>query len=366
MGGRRNLLTALPYAFRMIDLRSDTVTKPTPEMRKAMAQAEVGDDVYGEDPTVTRLEELAAAKLEREAALFVPTGSMGNQIAVHVWTHPGSEVIIEARGHIFNFEMGAMAALSGALPRPITTNDGLLRPEQVEAAINPKVSYRTPTRLLCLENTHNLWSGLPMPKGLKDELVAVAHKHGLKVHLDGARIFNAAAALETTAAELARGCDSVMFCLSKGLAAPVGSMLVGDADFIAEARRVRKLFGGGMRQVGVLAAAGIVALTTMVDRLAEDHCRARRLAEGLAELPGVILDPQCIKTNIVVFRLTRPDLLGDREVAPNVRFVAAMKAQGVLCGAFGQDEVRMVTHYHICDSDIDHALRAARTVLAAA
>lgn len=347
----------------MIDLRSDTVTKPTPEMRKAMAEAEVGDDVYGEDPTVKRLEELAAAKLEREAALFVPTGSMGNQIAVHLWTHPGSEVIIEARGHIFNFEMGAMAALSGALPRPIPTTNGLLAPEQVEAAINPKVSYRTPTRLLCLENTHNLWSGLPMPKELKDQLVAVAHKHGLKVHLDGARIFNAAMALGTTAAELARGCDSVMFCLSKGLAAPVGSMLVGDADFITEARRVRKLFGGGMRQVGVLAAAGIVALTTMVERLVEDHRRAKRLAEGLAELPGVILDPERIQTNIVVFRLARPDLPGDGHVPPNARFLAAMKDHGVLCGAFGKEEVRMVTHHHITDPDVDHALAAARTVL---
>lgn len=347
----------------MIDLRSDTVTKPTPEMRKAMAEAEVGDDVYGEDPTVRRLEELAAAKLEREAALFVPTGSMGNQIAVHLWTHPGSEAIIEARGHIFNFEMGSMAALSGALPRPIVTQDGFMRPEQVEAAINPRVSYRTPTRLLCLENTHNLWSGLPMPKDLKDQLVAVAHKHGLKVHLDGARIFNAAIALKTPAAELARGCDSVMFCLSKGLAAPVGSMLVGDRDFIAEARRVRKLFGGGMRQVGVLAAAGIVALTTMVDRLAEDHQRARRLAEGLAELPGVDIAPERIMTNIVVFRLSRPDLAGDPSSPPNARFVAAMKEQGVLCGAFGKEEVRMVTHYHITDDDIDRALAAARKVL---
>ncbi|MGC8917200.1 MAG: GntG family PLP-dependent aldolase [Thermoanaerobaculum sp.] len=347
----------------MIDLRSDTVTQPTPEMRKAMAEAEVGDDVYGEDPTVRKLEELAASKLEREAALFVPTGSMGNQIAVHIWTHPGSEVIIEARGHIFNFEMGSMAALSGALPRPIATSDGLMTPEQVEAAINPKVSYRTPTRLLCLENTHNLWSGLPMDEARKDALVAVAHRHGLKVHLDGARIFNAAAALGTPAARLARGCDSVMFCLSKGLAAPVGSMLVGDADFIAEARRVRKLFGGGMRQVGVLAAAGIVALTTMVDRLVEDHRRARRLAEGLAELPGVHLDPERIMTNIVVFRLERPDLPGDPHLSPNARFVAAMKEHGVLCGAFGQEEVRMVTHYHISDADVERALAAARAVL---
>ncbi|NCO69479.1 MAG: low specificity L-threonine aldolase, partial [Acidobacteria bacterium] len=243
----------------MIDLRSDTVTRPTDAMRRAMATAEVGDDVYDEDPTVRRLEERAAAVLKREAAVFVPTGTMGNQIAVHIHTHPGSEVIIEARGHIFNFEMGAMAVWSGALPRPIVTEAGLLSPEQVEAVINPKVTYRTPTRLLCLENTHNLWSGLPMDAVRTRALAAMAHRHGVRVHLDGARIFNAAAALGTTAAELGRDCDSVMFCLSKGLAAPVGSMLVGDRDFIVEARRVRKLFGGGMRQVGILAAAGILA-----------------------------------------------------------------------------------------------------------
>lgn len=347
----------------MIDLRSDTVTKPTPAMRQAMAEAEVGDDVYGEDPTVRRLEELAAEIFKREAALFVPTGSMGNQIAVHLWTKPGSEVIIEARGHIFNFEMGAMAALSGALPRPIATADGLLTPEQVEAAINPKVSYRTPTRLLCLENTHNLWSGLPMDEARKDALVEIAHRHGLRVHLDGARIFNAAAALNTPAWLLARGCDSVMFCLSKGLAAPVGSMLVGDADFIAEARRVRKLFGGGMRQAGVLAAAGIVALTTMVERLGEDHRRAQRLALGLAELPGVAINPERIKTNIVVFRILQRDLPGQPEAPACARFAAAMKAAGVLCSTFGQDEVRMVTHYHISDQDVEQALLAARQIL---
>lgn len=347
----------------MIDLRSDTVTKPTPAMRKAMAEAEVGDDVYGEDPTARRLEELAAEVLKREAALFVPTGSMGNQIAVHLWTKPGSEVVIEARGHIFNFEMGAMAALSGVLPRPITTADGFLTPEQVEAVINPKVSYRTPTRLLCLENTHNLWSGLPMEEVGKDALVDVARKHGLKVHLDGARIFNAAIALNTPAWRLASGCNSVMFCLSKGLAAPVGSMLVGDADFIAEARRVRKLFGGGMRQVGVLAAAGIVALTSMVDRLGEDHRRAQRLALGLAELQGIEIHPERIKTNIVVFRILSRNLPGPPEVPPCARFAAAMKAEGVLCSTFGQDEARMVTHYHISDKDVEQALLAARHVL---
>jgi threonine aldolase len=349
----------------MIDLRSDTVTRPTPAMRKAMAEAEVGDDVYGEDPTVRRLEELAAGLLERQAAVFVPTGTMGNQIAVHLHTHPGSEVLIEARGHIYNFEMGAMAALSGALPRPIATETGILDPDQVAAAINPKVAYRTPTRLLCLENTHNLWSGLPMDAARSRALAAVAHHHGLRVHLDGARIFNAAAALGTSAAELARDCDSVMFCLSKGLAAPVGSLLVGDADFIQEARRVRKVFGGGMRQVGVLAAAGLVGLNTMVDRLAEDHARARRLAEGLATLPGVALDPARIRTNIIMLGLRDERVSGPRSLPPSQRFVGGLRERGVLCGAFGTHEIRMVTHYEIADGDVQSALAAAREVMAA-
>jgi threonine aldolase len=347
----------------MIDLRSDTVTRPTPAMRCAMANAEVGDDVYREDPTALRLEELAASMLGFPAALFVPTGTMGNQLAVHLQTRPGSEVIIEARGHIFNFEMGAMAVWSGALPRPIVTDNGLLEPAQVEAAIAPKVSYRTPTRLLALENTHNLWSGLPMDAARTRALVEVAHAHGLPVHLDGARIFNAASALGTPAAELARGCDTVMFCLSKGLAAPVGSVLLGSRELIDEAVRARKLFGGGMRQVGVLAAAGIVALTEMVERLGEDHERATRLAKGLAELPAVEIDPARVYTNILVFRLRAEKVPGDAAVAPSQRFVAGMKERGVLLGAFGATDVRMVTHYEIGDADVDAAIKAARAVL---
>ncbi len=348
----------------MIDLRSDTVTRPTAAMRQAMASAEVGDDVYGEDPTVNRLEELAAEMLGHEAAMFVPTGTMGNQIAVHMHTRPGSEVVIEARGHIFNFEMGAMAVWSGALPRPIPTSGGLLEPEQVEAAVNPALTYRTPTRLLCLENTHNLWSGLPMDAARTRALVAVARRHGLRVHLDGARIFNAATALGTSAAELARECDTVMFCLSKGLAAPVGSMLVGDADVIAEARRVRKLFGGGMRQVGVLAAAGVVALEEMTDRLADDHATARLLALGLAELPAVDLDPESVRTNIIVFRLREDRFPARHGQPPAARFVNGMRERQVLCGAFSATDVRMVTHYHIGTAEAQAALSHARAVLA--
>jgi threonine aldolase len=348
----------------MIDLRSDTVTRPTAAMRRAMAAAEVGDDVYGEDPTVRALEDAAAGRLERPAALFVPTGTMGNQIAVHLQTVRGCEVIIEARGHIFNFEMGAMAALSGALPRPLATADGFLDPAQVEAAINPRLSYRTPTRLLCLENTHNLWSGLPMDAARTRALLEVAHRHGLSVHLDGARIFNAAAAVGESPAELARGCDTVMFCLSKGLAAPVGSMLVGEADLIAEARRVRKMLGGGMRQAGVLAAAGLVALRDMVPRLPEDHERAQRLAVGLAALPAVELDPARVRTNILVFRLRPERMPGPASVPASERFVAGLRTHGVLCGTFGATEVRMVTHYEIGDAEVEAALAAARAVLA--
>ncbi|MGV8040577.1 MAG: threonine aldolase family protein [Thermoanaerobaculaceae bacterium] len=344
----------------MIDLRSDTVTRPTPAMRAAMAAAEVGDDVYEEDPTVRQLEELAASKLGKDAALFVPTGTMGNQIAIHVHTRPGSEVVLEARAHIFNFEMGAMAAWSGVIPRPVATTDGLLTPEQVAAAIAPPISYRTPTRLLCLENTHNLWSGLPMDGARTRALADVAHARGIPVHLDGARIFNAAVALGTSAAALSAPCDTVMCCLSKGLAAPVGSLLAGPADLLREARRVRKLFGGGMRQVGVLAAPGIIGLTEMVDRLADDHARARRLAVGLADLPGVEADPERVWTNILVFRLAPTPA----PEPPAARLAAGLRARGILCIAFSDHELRMVTHVEISDADIDATLVAARDVLA--
>jgi threonine aldolase len=349
----------------VIDLRSDTVTRPTPAMRRAMAEAEVGDDVYREDPTVRRLEELGAGMLGKEAALFVPTGTMGNQIAVHLHTTPGTEVILEARAHILNFEMGAMAVWSGALPRAVPTPHGLLDPDQVEAAIAPPVYYRTPTRLLCLENTHNLWSGLPMDAVRTRSLAAVAHAHGLAVHLDGARIFNAAAALGCQAAELAAEADTVMFCLSKGLAAPAGSLLLGPFPLIEQAWRVRKLFGGGMRQVGVLAAAGLVALTEMVDRLPEDHARAHRLAGGLAQLPAVDIDPARMMTNILVFSI-RPERFRPRDgVPPAQRLVNALAEEGIRCSAFSPTEIRMVTHYEVGDADVEATLVAARRVLAA-
>ena len=329
-----------------IDLRSDTVTHPTAAMRRAMADAEVGDDVYGEDPTVNRLEARAAELLNRQAAMFVPSGTMGNQIAVHLHTRPGTEVIGEAGCHIFNFEMGAMSLLSGAFPRPVPTDDGILSPDQVEAAIQPAAGYRTPTALVALENSHNLAGGRITPPERMRALVAVAKKHGLPVHLDGARIHNSAAALGVAAAELAAGCDTIMFCLSKGLGAPVGSLLVGDADTIAEARRVRKTFGGGMRQVGVLAAAGLVALDEVLPRLADDNRRARQLGDRLADVPGIDLDPTTVETNIVCFGFDDTARLTASELAD------ALATEGVLVHALGRDFVRMVTHYHISDGDI--------------
>ncbi len=344
----------------MIDLRSDTVTHPTEKMRRAMAAAEVGDDVYGEDPTVNRLEERAAELLGHEAALFVPTGTMGNQTAVHLHTIPGSEVVAEAGSHVFNFEMGAMAALSGTLPRAIPTPDGILTPEAVEAAIQPRAGYRTPTSLVVLENSHNLAGGRVTPPERMEELVAVARKHDLPVHLDGARIFNAAAALGIPAATLARGCDTVMFCLSKGLAAPVGSVLVGSTDTITEARRIRKMFGGGMRQAGVLAAAGLVALDEMVPRVGDDNHRARSLAERLAEIDGLVVDLDSVETNIFMVSLAADALLSAAELSQRLH------VRGVLAHALTSDSLRLVTHYHISDADVEQAADVFRQVMATA
>src|SRR5437868_10729700 len=343
----------------MIDLRSDTVTKPTPAMRRAMAEAEVGDDVYGEDPTVNRLQERAAEIFEKEAALFVPTGSMGNQIAVKLHTRPGMEVVIEERGHIYNFEMAAMAAVSGTLARPVRSHDGtgILNWDEIESGIHVGGAYYiAPTGLVALENSHNLAGGTVYTSERIEEISSRAHALNLPVHLDGARIFNASAALNESVAALARPVDSVMFCLSKGLGAPVGSMLLGSRECIAEARRWRKLLGGGMRQAGVLAAAGIVALEETPPRLAEDHANARRLAEGLAELPGVKLDPERVQTNIVIFDVAGAGLAAD-EICARLR-----RDHAVLCSGFG-DSIRMVTHYDVSRDDIKRALGALRQVI---
>ncbi len=334
------------------DFRSDTVTKPTEKMRRAMAEAEVGDDVYGEDPTVRRLEERTAAVLGHEAALFVPTGSMGNQLSLRVHARSGTEVILEGKSHIFHYEMAGMAALSGLLPRPVDAPRGRMTKEQVEAWIRPEQVYYLPrTSVLALENTHNFAGGAVIPRTVIDPLLALAKERGLKTHLDGARLWNAAAALGVAEASLAAGFDSVMTCFSKGLRAPVGSAVAGSKEFIAEARRVRKLFGGGMRQAGVIAAAALVGLEEERARLPEDHARAKNLAEGLAGIPDIALDVMAIETNIVIFFL-------EGKWAPAQEVVAKLASHGVLAGAAGPSSIRMVTHADVGDADVERALRA--------
>jgi len=343
---------------KMIDLRSDTVTKPTPAMRRAMAEAEVGDDVYGEDPTVNRLQERAAEIFEKEAAVFVPTGSMGNQTAVKLHTRPGQEVIIEERGHIFNFEMATMSAFSGVLARPVKSNDssGILTWGEIASALHSNSAYYVaPTGLIALENSHNLAGGSVLTRERTEDVCARAHEKNLPVHLDGARIFNAATALGETVADLTRPADSVMFCLSKGLGAPVGSMLLGTREFIDEARVVRKMLGGGMRQAGVLAAAGLVALEESPKQLPEDHANAKRLAEGVAELPGVKIDPEKVITNIVIFDVAETGQTADA-------ICVGLRGRGVLASGFGSS-IRMVTHCDVARADIERALREMRAIL---
>jgi threonine aldolase len=341
----------------MIDLRSDTVTKPTPAMRRAMADAEVGDDVYLEDPTVNRLQDRAAEIFEKEAALFVPSGTMGNQICVKLHTRPGTEVILEERSHIYNYEMGASPVLSGVTFRPVRGEDGLLNWGLVSTAIHHRTPYYvTATSLIALENSHNMAGGAVMPLKVAQDICDGAGAAGLPVHLDGARIFNSAIALGTTVAEIARPFDSVMFCLSKGLGAPVGSMVVGRKDFIAEARNWRKLLGGGMRQVGVLAAAGLVALEESPKALSEDQDKAKRLARGLAELRGVKIDPERVQTNIVIFDISGSGLT-------TAQFSAELKARGVLANGINAREMRMVTHYDVSREMIELTLKVAREIL---
>lgn len=328
----------------MIDLRSDTVTRPTPEMLDAMASAEVGDDVYGEDPTVNLLQEKAAAMFHREASLFMPTGSMGNQVAIKLHTRPGQEVISESRGHIFNYEMAAIAAVSGCLVRPVEASSGLLDWDLIEPALSPDVYYRANTGLIALENTHNMAGGKILPLESTRRITGEARKRGIPVHLDGARIFNASAASGHSVVELSAGCDSVMFCLSKGLGAPVGSMLVGSQDFITEARTVRKMLGGGMRQVGILAAAGLVALETMPQRLYEDHLKARMLADAMAQSQLFSLDPSGVETNILVV-----DLNG----RSSEEITARLRENGVLASPTGPFQMRFVTHRDVSMGEIE-------------
>jgi threonine aldolase len=336
-----------------IDLRSDTVTKPTEAMRRAMAEAEVGDDVYAEDPTVNRLERRAAEIFEREAALFVPTGTMGNQIAVRLHTQHGQEVICERRAHIVDWEMAMLSAFSGCQVRQVEGERGVLRWERVATAIAPPIYSHAQTGLIALENTHNMAGGTVTPLAVLEEVWAGAKERGLPVHLDGARVFNAAVALGVPVAKLTRGFATVMFCLSKGLCAPVGSMLVGSRALMERGRSIRKMLGGGMRQAGVLAAAGLIALEEMPGRLAEDHVNARWMAEQIAEMGGCAIDLDTVQTNIVIFRPTA-------STAEDV--IAGMKAQGVLCGTAAADEVRFVTHREVNRKGCERAVSVLREV----
>ena len=339
------------------DFRSDTVTQPTPEMRQAMASAEVGDDVIGFDPTVQKLEALAAETMGKEAGLFCPSGTMGNSIAVKAWTHELQEVIVESRSHIFNLESTHMTFISRVTPRPLPSRRGAMDPAEVERFVKKPNVHTPETTLICLENTHNNWGGAVVPLDNFKAIRAVADRHGLKVHLDGARIFNASTASGVPVKEYAREVDSVMFCLSKGLSSPIGSMLVGPKPFIDYGRRIRKALGGGMRQVGVIAAAGLLSLTVMTKRLGQDHARAKRLAEAISVLPGVQIDPAEVETNIIIFGFEHPKL-----TVPVM--VSELDKRGIrVLAAPGGIGIRMVTHKDVGDADVEAAIAAFHNLL---
>jgi threonine aldolase len=341
--------------MKVIDLRSDTVTHPTAEMRRAMSTAEVGDDVYGEDPTVNRLEEMSAERMGKEAALFTTSGTQSNLIAVLTHTRHGDEVILGSEAHILWYEVGAAAALGGVILRTIPNDkDGRLTLNDIKSTIRDKGIHFPETRLLCLENTHNRCGGAVLTADYTNDAADLAHEHVLSVHLDGARIFNAAVALKVPASLLTESVDSVSFCLSKGLSAPVGSLLCSKRDFIERARKFRKMLGGGMRQVGILAAAGIVALETMVDRLAEDHANARNLAQGLADIRGISLERDDTPTNIVLFALS-PELSVSG-------FINGLEKTGVKIGWRGRNLFRAITHRMVSSEDIDEAIHRIKAV----
>jgi threonine aldolase len=344
----------------VIDLRSDTVTRPTPAMREAMYRAEVGDDVYAEDPTVNRLEELAAERIGKEAALFVPSGTMGNALAILTHCRRGDEIVAGDRSHIYLDEAGGHARLNGSPARAVRNlPDGTLDRGELARAFRGSDVHEARTGLLCVDDTHNMCGGRVLPPETVRELASVAHERGLPVHMDGARVFNAAIALGIPASRLTAEVESVMFCLSKGLSAPVGSMLAGSREFVAEARRMRKVLGGGMRQAGILAAAGIVALTEMIDRLAEDHANARRLAAGLANIPGIAIDPATVETNILFFDVTAT---GGTGAGREALVVDAARA-GVLFSSGDDGRIRAVTHYGISAEDVEQVLVAVATAL---
>jgi len=340
-----------------IDLRSDTVTHPTEAMRQAMAKAEVGDDVFGEDPTVNKLQEMAAAKMGKEAGLFVPSGTMGNLAAILAHCGRGDEVILGNKAHTFLYEAGGISALGGVHSCQLPNQpDGTLILQDIQAAIRSKDAHQPISRLVCLENTHNRCGGVALSAEYTRAVGELAHQNGLSLHLDGARIFNAAVSQWIPAIELARPADSVTFCLSKGLSAPVGSVLSGSAEFISKAHRIRKQLGGGMRQAGILAAAGIVALETMIDRLAEDHKRARYLAQGLAFLPWLIMDDGTPQTNMIFMSLSGSFPVDAKQVAEE------LAKKGVRVGVVGKRRFRLVTHYWIDDPAVDKVILAFQEV----
>jgi threonine aldolase len=339
----------------MIDLRSDTVTKPTSAMRHAMFEAEVGDDVYQEDPTVNRLEKRAAEIFGKEAALFVPTGTMGNTIAIKLHTRHGEEVICEARSHVFNYELSMMAWFAGCVARPVAAERGILTWDAIRPHIRPLGPHWAPTGLVEIENTHNMAGGAVMPVAVINEICDGANELGLGVHMDGARVFHSATALGISVSEITAKVDTVMCCLSKGLGAPAGSMLVGTSEAMDRGRLYRKRLGGGMRQAGVLAAAGLIALEQMPSRLAEDHANAKLLANGLAKLPGIRLDASRVETNIVIFDCSGTGLSG-------AGFSSALRERSVIANAVSPTEVRLVTHYDVSRADCETALGAIEEI----
>jgi threonine aldolase len=342
----------------MIDLRSDTVTKPTPEMRRAMFEAEVGDDVYGEDPTVNRLEARAADAAGKEAALFVPTGTMGNTIAIKLLTEHGQEVICDARAHLLDYELAMSAWFSGVVLRTVPTPDGILRWSEIKRYVKPLGPHWAPTGCIELENTHNMAGGRVYPQAVIDEICDEAHALGVPVHIDGARIFNAAAATGRKVSEIVAKADTVMFCLSKALGAPVGSMVAGPKELIDKGRLYRKRLGGGMRQVGVLAAAGLIALEDHPAKLIEDHANAKALAGCLSKIPGIAVDPAEVESNIVIF-----DVSGTGMKAQEIS--ARLKVEGILMNGINDRQMRAVTHYDISRAECEEAVGVLRKICAA-
>ncbi len=343
--------------MEMVDLRSDTVTKPTPEMREAMAEAEVGDDVYRDDPTLNRLEELSAKMLGKEAAIFVPSGTMGNLIALLVHCGRGDEVIVGSKSHIYLNEAGGMSALGGIQPNPIANQkDGTLALDDIRAGIRTEDVHHPITRLICLENTQNGCGGVALTAEYTRHVASLAQENGLSLHIDGARIFNAAVAQNVDVKELIAPADSVMFCLSKGLASPIGSMLVGTEKFIARARHLRKMLGGGMRQVGIVAAAGIISLETMTKRLGDDHARAKRLADGLKQVEGLVVDAGSPSTNMIYFNLADHVPFDEQELCER------MLPFGVLMDWASSRRIRLVTHVGVDDDGVEKTIHAFRAV----